>query len=138
MTVAATISIAITTTIIIIITVAITIIIITITITITITTTITIEPALERAREELLLWLENKLSRNRLPRILPTDWTRESWSKQSTGTKYKNHRVPWICVLSRLCFTDPPPTRPRAPRAPRALGADPAPPREATAAAATR
>ena len=55
-------------------------------------------------------WLENKLPGNRLPRIPPTDWTRESWSKQSTGTKYKqsvnNHRVPWICVLSSLCFTE--------------------------------
>ena len=55
---------------------------------------------------EHLYWLENKLPGNRLPRILPTDWTRESWSKQSTGTKYKHHRVPWICVLSSLCFTD--------------------------------
>ena len=35
------------------------------------------------------IWLENKLPGNRLPRIPPTDWTRESWSKQSTGTKYK-------------------------------------------------
>ena len=67
---------------------------ITITLTITITITITIT------------WLENKLPGNRLPRILPTDWTRESSSKQSTGTKYKSHRVPWICVLSSLCFTD--------------------------------
>ena len=53
-----------------------------------------------------LIWLENQLPGNRLPGILPTDWTRESWSKQSTGTKYKNHRVPWICVLSSPCFTD--------------------------------
>ena len=54
----------------------------------------------------VLLWLENKLPGNRLPRIMPSDWTRESWSKQSTGTMYKNHRVPWICVSSSLCFTD--------------------------------
>ena len=51
---------------------------------------------------QVLYWLENKLPGNRLHRILPTDWTRESWSKQSTGTKYKNHPVPWICVLSSL------------------------------------
>ena len=53
-----------------------------------------------------LLWLENKLPGNTLPRIVPTDWTRESWSKQSTGTNYKNHRGTSICVLSSLCFTD--------------------------------